>query len=374
MSIPVLKPSITDAEVAAVVEVLKSGWIGLGPKTDEFERMFAEMVGAKYCVALNSCTAALHLALASLDLKPDDEVLVTPMTFISTVHAIVYCGAKPVFVDIQPDTLTIDPGDAATKITDKTRAILAVDMAGHPCEYDELIALAEAHGLVLVEDAAHSCGAFYRNQRIGSIAPLTCFSFHAVKNLTCGEGGAVTCREEWQERWFREMRWLGISKDTWSRTSQDQSYKWRYWVNAIGYKCHMSDIAAAIGLVQLHRLEELNASRRRLVQCYNDAFTDLDWLETPIERSYVRSAWHLYQVRLPDEERRDRLVRYLTENGITPGVHYIPSHLHPCYRGIKACCPVATSEWRRLVTLPLFPDLGEADQNRIIDTVRAFSI
>ncbi len=374
MSIPVLKPSITDAEVAAVVEVLKSGWIGLGPKTDEFERMFAKIMGVKHCIALNSCTAALHLALASLELKPDDEVLVTPMTFISTVHVIVYCGAKPVFVDILPDTLTIDPEDAIAKITNKTRAILAVDMAGHPCEYDELMALAETHGLVLIEDAAHSCGAQYRDQRIGSIAPLTCFSFHAVKNLTCGEGGAVTCREEWQERWFREMRWLGISKDTWSRTNQDQSYKWRYWVNAIGYKYHMSDIAAAIGLVQLQRLEELNADRRRLVQHYNEAFADLDWLDTPIERPYVRSAWHLYQVRLPDEERRDRMVRYLTEKEITPGVHYIPSHLHPCYRGIKTYCPVATKEWRRLVTLPLFPDLNQEDQNRIIDTIHAFSI
>jgi perosamine synthetase len=372
MTIPVLKPSITEKEVQAVCEVMRSGWIGLGPKTELFEKTFAQSMGSQYCTGLNSCTAAIHLALASLDLQPDDEVIVTPMTFVSTVHAIRYCGAKPVFADILPDTLTIAPEDVAAKITKHTRAILAVDMAGHPAELDELLDLARLHGLTLVEDAAHSCGATYKNRKIGSIAPITCFSFHAVKNLTCGEGGAITCQEEWRDRWFREMRWLGISKDTWSRTENNLTYQWRYWVQEIGFKCHMNDIAAAIGLVQLERLPELNAIRRRLVSRYTEALKDLTWLTTPLERTYARSAWHLYQVRLPDEERRDRFVTHLIERGITPGVHYIPSHRHPCYRGVKATCPVADVEWLRLVTLPLFPDLSLIEQDQIIDAIHAF--
>jgi perosamine synthetase len=372
MKIPVLKPSITEAEIQAVTEVLRSGWLGLGPKTEQFETEFAAKVGAKYCIGLNSGTAALHLALASLDLQSGAEVIVTPLTFVATVHSVIYCGATPVFADILPDTLTIDPRDVAAKITPRTRAIIGVDLAGHPIELDELLELADRHGLTLIEDAAHSCGAFYQERPVGSIAPLTCFSFHAVKNLTCGEGGAITCGDDWKNKWFREMRWLGISKDTWSRTDHDTSYYWKYWVNHIGFKCHLNDLAAAIGLVQLRRLDALNAARRRIVETYNQAFAGLDWLVTPHEHPYVKSAFHLYQVRLPDEATRDRFVNYLTAQEIIPGVHYLPSHLHPCYRKYKAICPVASAIWRTLVTLPLFPDLTAAEQERIIDTVKAF--
>ncbi len=375
MEIPVLKPSITEAEIEAVIEVLRSGWLGLGPKTAEFEKAFAQMVGAKYCVGLNSCTAALHLAMLSLNLKPEDEVIVTPMTFISTVHAISYCGAKPVFADILPDTLNIDPQDVARKITPHTKAIIAVDMAGHPADLDELSELAAENGLVLVEDAAHACGAFYKDRPVGSIAPLTCFSFHAVKNLTCGEGGAITFESDWNDKWFREMRWLGISKDTWSRTGDETSYKWKYWINELGFKCHLSDIPAAIGLVQLGRLAKLNQARRQIVARYNEAFAEVAWLTTPVEREYVKSAWHLYQVKLPDEATRDRFTTYLAAQGIAPGVHYIPSHLHPYYqKRCKSICPVASEVWQRIVTLPIFPDLTEEQQNYVIETVLKFEV
>lgn len=373
MNIPVLKPSITDAEIQAVSEVLLSGWLGLGPKTAEFEREFARTMDVKFCVGLNSGTAALHLALAVLDLKPEDEVIVTPLTFVSTVHAILYCGAKPVFADILPDTLNIDPNDVAAKITPKSRAILAVDMAGHPADLDELLALAKNNGLTLIEDAAHACGASYKEKPVGSLAPLTCFSFHAVKNLTCGEGGAITCNLDWQDKWFREMRWLGISKDTWSRSDPaDSSYKWQYWVNRIGFKCHLNDIAAAIGLVQLKRLETMNKIRRNLVNVYNESFKSLEWLLTPPERPYVKSAWHLYQIRMADAKLRDSFINRLISQDISPGVHYIPSFLHPCYRRVKAICPVADAVWKTLVTLPLYPDLSQADQTRVIETVTAF--
>jgi perosamine synthetase len=372
--IPVLKPSITEAEITAVAEVMRSGWIGLGPKTAEFEKEFAKLVNAQYCVGLNSGTAALHLCTALLDLQPDDEVIVTPLTFVSTVHAISYCGAKPVFADVLPDTLNINPEDVAAKLTSKTRAIITVDLAGHPSDLDELQTLARDHGLVLIEDAAHACGASYKGEPVGKIAPLTCFSFHAVKNLTCGEGGAVTCNNDWYYKWFKEMRWLGISKDTWGRTDGDSTYKWKYWVNEIGFKYHMSDIAATIGLVQIKRLAALNAARRGIVAKYNEAFQDLEWLTLPQERPYVQSSWHLYQVKLPDETRRDQMVNHLVAHGIAPGVHYIPIHLQPCYRQLKSVCPVASDVWRRVLTLPVFPDLTEADQERVIATVRAFKI
>lgn len=375
MQIPVLKPSITEAEIQAVNEVLRSGWLGLGPKTAEFEEAFARRVKAKYCVGLNSGTAALHLAMASIHLRSDDEVIVTPMTFISTVHAISYCGANPVFADILPDTLNIDPEDVAQKITPKTRAIVAVDMAGHPCDWDDLKRIAAEYGLTLIEDAAHACGAFYKKQPVGSIAPLTCFSFHAVKNLTCGEGGAITFQDDWNNKWFREMRWLGISKDTWSRTGGETSYKWKYWVDELGFKYHMNDISAALGLVQLKRLDDLNLARRKIVTRYNEAFADLDWLVTPVERNYVQSSWHLYQVKLPDEITRDRFTSHLAEHGIAPGVHYIPSHLHPFYRkNTRSICPIATKVWKTLVTLPIFPDLTSEEQEYVIQAVLDFKL
>jgi perosamine synthetase len=374
MTIPVLKPSITDEEIRAVEEVLRSGWLGLGPKTGEFEEKFAQHVKAKYCVALNSCTAALHLVMAALNLRPDDEVIVTPMTFISTVHAIAYCGAKPVFADITEDTLNIDPADVAPKITAKTRAVVAVDMAGHPCDLDELTGLTAGHGLTLVEDAAHSCGAFYKEQPVGSIAPFTCFSFHAVKNLTCGEGGAITGNDEWFQKWFKELRWLGITKDTWRRSDEKQGYQWKYWVEHLGFKYHMSDIAAAIGLVQLKRLGKLNTARQKIAARYTEALAKLDWLSVPAQRPYVRSSWHLYQVKLANETLRDRLIRHLLEQGITPGVHYLPAHFHPYYRNLKTVCPVASEIWRRIISLPVFPDLTVADQDRIIETIYDFQL
>ncbi|HBF36343.1 MAG TPA: DegT/DnrJ/EryC1/StrS aminotransferase family protein [Firmicutes bacterium] len=372
MTIPVLKPSITDEEIQAVVEVMRSGWLGLGPKTNEFEEKFAEYIKAKYCVALNSCTAALHLVTNALNLGPDEEVIVTPMTFISTVHSISYCGAKPVFADILPDTLNINPADVNQKITSKTRAIIGVDMAGHPCDLDELMKLATDHGLTFIEDAAHACGALYKGKPVGSIAPFTCFSFHAVKNLTCGEGGAITGTNEWFEKWFKEMRWLGISKDTWERSEEKHGYQWKYWVENMGFKYHMSDIAAAIGIVQLRRLSQLNQIRQNIANEYNQAFADIDWLTLPQERSYVKSSWHLYQVKLPDEISRDRMINHLLERGITPGVHYLPAHLHPYYRPLKSICPVASEIWKRLISLPIYPDLSQDDQGKVIEAIRNF--
>lgn len=374
MSIPVLRPSITEEEIAEVKKVLESGWLGLGPKTKEFEDKFSHHIGCKHTIALNSGTAALHLAVESLGIKDGDEVIVTPMTFISSVHAIAYTRAVPVFADIDPVQMNIDINDIEKKITPKTKAILIVHLAGHPCELDEINALAREHGLFIIEDAAHACGAEYKGQRIGTGNNLICFSFHAVKNLTCGEGGAITCNNEWYDRFFREMRWVGISKDTWIRTEQDKVYAWQYWVDKLGYKYHMSDINAAIGLVQLRRLPEMNTRRREIVFRYIAGLQDLNWIELPEEKPYAKSSWHLMQIKLPNLEIRDKLIGYLKDKGIAPGVHYLPAHMHPYYKNLRASVPVAAEIWKRLLTLPLFYDLTNADVDYIIETLHNFPV
>jgi len=371
-TIPVLKPAFGQEEIDAVAEVLRSGWAGLGPKTMEFEQAFARYIGANHVIALNSGTAALHLAACSLQLQPGDEVIVTPVTFVSTVHVIKYTGATPVFADVEPDTLNIDVGDVERKITNKTRALFCVHYAGHPCDMDALHQICDPRGIAVVEDAAHACGAAYKGNKVGTLSELTCFSFHAVKNLACGEGGAVSCSDEWLARYFKEMRWLGINKDTFSRTVDEKVYAWQYWVDKLGYKYHMHDISAAIGLVQLRKLEQNNARRRQLVQRYQEAFADLEWVQRPVEKEYARSSWHLYVVKVPAGQIRERLIKYLKERGIAPGVHYYPINLHPYYRNIKAQVPVANRIWQQVISLPLFPDLTEADQDRVIEAVCRF--
>ena len=229
--------------------------------------------------------------------------------------------------------------------------------------------LTRAGGLNLIEDAAHACGASYRGSRIGSLSLLTCFSFHAVKNLTCGEGGAVATTNPLFAKKLRELRWMGISKDTLTRSDPDRVYAWQYWVNELGYKYHLHDIGAAIGLVQLRRLEENNQKRRRIVERYNEAFQPHGWIETPPERPEVNSSWHIYHIKVP---ARDRLIAHLKRRSIAPGVHYYPIHMHPYYAARDAQCPVAEEIWKRILTLPLYPDMTEEETERVIDAVISF--
>jgi len=369
--IPVLRPSFGEDEIEAVAEVLRSGWAGLGPRTKEFEESFARYIGSDYVVGLNSGTSALHLAALALHLGAEDEVIVTPITFVSTVHAVSYCGAKPVFADVESDTLNLDPVDVERKLSSKTRAILCVHYAGHPCDMDALRQIAEPRGIYIIEDAAHACGAEYKGKKIGSISELTCFSFHAVKNLAMGEGGAIACNSDWYAGHFASMRWLGITKDTFSRTVNAKVYAWQYWVDKLGYKYHMHDISAAIGLVQLRRLDENNRKREQLAARYNDAFADLDFVETPTRRDYALPSWHLYVIKLPDRFARDDMIRHLKEHNIAPGVHYYPINMHPYYREVKAEVPTANTVWKRVLSLPMYPDLS-SDQDRVIEAVRSF--
>lgn len=377
--LPVFQPAYGNEEIKAVTEVLKSGWIGLGPKTTEFEKQFASYIGSKYAVALNSATAALHLSLITVGIKPGDEVIVPSLTFISDIHAIMYLEAQPIFADIEPDTLCIAPTDVANKITEKTKAIIAVHYGGHPCNLEELRKIASNKKITIIEDAAHACGSVYQGNKIGNISPFTCFSFHAVKNLATGDGGMITTNDSDIANHIKRLRWLGINANTWERLEtvskyDQQSYKgygWYYEVNEIGYKCHMNDISAALGLVQLKKLDEANEKRRKLAANYTKELSKLSCIECPIVKTNIVSAQHNYVIRL---DKRDELNLFLRDKYISSGVHYFPTHLQPFYRKLypKVHLPETESIWPRMLTLPLYPDLTSKEQNNVIESIQEF--
>lgn len=371
--IPVFKPSIGEEEVEALREVLDSGWIGLGPRTEVFERKFAEYVGANWAIGTNSGTAALHLALKAFGVRTGDEVVLPSLTFISCAHAVLYCGAKPVFADVYEDTLTLDADDVQKKVTEKTKVIMPMHYGGHPCDMAPILEIAKDKGIIVIEDAAHACGAEYKGKKIGSIGDATCFSFHAVKNLTTGEGGMITTQREDIAEKLKKLRWLGISKGTWDRYSPSQRQsitstpRWYYEVEELGYKAHMSDIQAAIGIVQLSKLDKMNRRRKEIARIYDENFSKLEWIEVPTVRDYAKHAYHLYVIKV---ENRNDLISYMFQNGVATSVHYMPIHLHPFYRKFRAKIPVTENIWRKLVTLPMFPDLDDCDLERIVRIVK----
>lgn len=376
----VFRPHYDEREAQAVAKVLASGWVGLGPRVAEFECRFAEYVGAHYAIATNSATAALHLSCIVANVQPGDEVLIPAITFVSTAHAVSYCGATPVFVDVEPDTLNLDPEDARRKITPATKAIIPVHYGGHACRMDDIYTLAYDHDLAVIEDAAHACGAEYKGKRIGSLpGSLTVnYSFHAVKNLGTPDGGMIATDRLELDQLLRRLRWCGIDKSTWDRTAiaesgprnQYSQYSWYYEVTDLGYKYHMNDVTAAIGLVQLDKLPATNARRREIASRYTAKLSSLPWLECPIEHDYTRSAWHNYVIKT---DYRDRLNLHLKERDIATGVHYMPLHLHPYYRQrTHAIVPVAERVWTRLLTLPLYPGLTDEEVSTVIIAVKEF--
>lgn len=366
--IPVFRPSYDDREAEAVAAVLKSGWVGLGPKVEEFERKFADYIGVKYAVAVNSCTAALHLALKVVGVG-GFEVITTPMTFVATNHAIRYAGGKPVFADVYPDTLNIDHNGVWRAAVTNTRAIVVVHYGGHPCDMDIIEGIAKCHNLIIIEDAAHGCGGEYNGRKIGSLGDIGCFSFHAVKNLATGDGGMITTNSlETRDR-LRKLRWMGISKGTWDRDAKNGGYSWYYDVDEIGYKYHMNDITAAIGIVQLSKLDEMNDARRNVAKLYNEAFADVDWIETPTVKSYAKTSQHNYVIKVDD---RNELHSFLKDKGISSGVHYIPSNHYDMYKDCNYPTPVCENVWVRLITLPMFPDLTAGEIDKVIETVKSF--
>jgi len=366
--IPVFKPSFGEEELEALREPFHTGWIGLGPKTKEFEERFAEYIGVKFAIALNSGTAALHLALKVLEIE-GMEVITTPLTFVSTNHAILYNQGIPVFTDIELDTLNINPLEIKKNITSKTKAIVVVHYGGHACDMDPILEMGKERNLWVVEDAAHGCGGKYKGQKLGSLGDLACFSFHAVKNMSTGEGGMITTDDPELYGRLMKLRWMGISKDTWSREEKDKKYSWYYNVEDLGFKYHMNDIPAAIGLIQLKKLDQMNDRRREITERYNQGLKGLKWLETPTVKSYAKPSHHNYVIKV---EKRDQLNIYLQEKGISTGVHYIPNNHYEMYHPYGRETPGADEVWKKLLTLPLFPDLKDEEVNLIIYEIKEF--
>jgi perosamine synthetase len=356
---------IREQAIEAVAEVLRSGWIGLGPRTAAFERAFAEYVGTAYCVGLNSCTAALHLALLLLDLPPGTEIVTTPLTFVSTNHAILYAGCRAVFADVQPTTGNLDPQSVAERLTERTGALMLVHFGGYPCDLDELYQLARSHNIPVVEDCAHACGATYRGRRIGSHGELHAFSFHAVKNLPMGDGGALTVRSPAHDARLRRLRWLGIDRDTFLRTGE-AGYEWDYTVAELGYKYHMNDIEAAIGLVQLQYLDEDNARRADIARRYRDRLVGIPGLQLLEQAQDRASSCHLFCVLA---EERDALVRKLRGCGVDVSVHYRRNDDYPMYQ--RHDLPHAERFWRRVVSLPMHLHLTDEQVDRVADVIRS---
>lgn len=376
--LPYCQPTIDDEEITEVVETLRSGWLTTGPRTQRFEADFARATASPHVLAVNSGTAALHLALASADIGAGDEVITTPLTFCACANVIVQMGAKPVLADICDDDLNLDPSRVAEQITPRTRAILAVDYAGQPCRLDELQALATQHRLLLIEDAAHSAGALYRGRPVGGLVDATAFSFYPTKNMTTAEGGALACRSEEFEARARQLALHGMSRDAWRRYQRDAS--WAYDVVAPGFKYNMSDLQAALGLVQLRRLPEFNSQRERLASRYAAALGNCEAVQLPGQRPEVSRTWHLYVIRLRLERLRiDRagFIEALAERGVGTSVHFIPVHHFSYYRegfGFSpAGLPVVERVFPQLVSLPLYPRMSESDVDRVAEAVQAIA-
>lgn len=374
--LPVSLPMIEQEEIDEVVDSLKSGWITTGPKVSQFEDKFKHNVGAPYAVAVNSGTAALHIAYLTAGIEPGDEVITTPLTFAATVNMILLVGAKPVLVDIDPATLNIDPKGIEKAITPKTKAIVPVHFAGLACEMEEISQIAEKQGLIVIEDAAHALGTEYRGQKIGSISPFTCFSFHPMKNITTGEGGMVTARSEEQAEKLRLYRFHGIDKDAWKR--YDKKGSAMYGVHELGFKYNMLDLQAAIGLHQLDKLEIFNVRRQSLAQFYHDKLKEIDLLTLPpVGPKDNLHAWHIYPVQF-DLDRigkdRETIMNEFKEENIGTGVHYVAIHEHPFFAkalGYKpGDFPHTEKVSRRVLSLPLYPKMTDQDAADVVAAVK----
>jgi dTDP-4-amino-4,6-dideoxygalactose transaminase len=373
--IPFHRPSIGRDEIDAVTRVLESKWLTTGPVTHAFERAFAEYVGCKYALAVNSCTAALQLGLDAIGIGPGDEVLVPAYTFTATAEVVTYFGARPVLCDSIKGGFNIDPADAAQRVTERTRAIIPVHIAGEPCDLAAIRSLADKHGLCVIEDAAHALPAAYQGKRIGSISELTAFSFYATKTITTGEGGMLTTDNDEYARRAAVMRLHGISGDAWKRYSKEGS--WFYEVLEAGYKLNLTDLQSALGMAQLKKADQFAAARAELAQFYFERFSGIEELELPPSASSgSEHSWHLFILRIRPEFcdlNRAILIDRLKRAGIGTSVHFIPLHLQPYYQQAFAYAPgdfpQAEDAYQRCFSLPIYPDLTKQEAKRIADAV-----
>ena len=364
---------IDEDDIKAVVDVLHSDWLTTGPKVAEFEKRFAEMVGAKYAVAVNSGTAALHAAAFAAGIGPGDEVITTPVTFAASANCVLYCGGRPLFADVEADTLLLDPSCVKSKVSPKTKAIIAVDYAGQPCDYDALNKLSDKHGFVLIADACHALGATYKNRKVGTLADMTVFSFHPVKHITTGEGGMVVTDNHDFAVKLRAFRNHGITTD---HRQREANGSWFYEMAELGYNYRLPDINCALGLSQLKKLDKFVARRRQIAAFYDSAFADMPALSPLAQRDDRKSSYHLYVVRLNLSKlnaSRLQVFGALRAENIGVNVHYIPVYWHPYYNKLgygRGLCPVAEKAYEEIVTLPLFPAMSDRDAEDVIRAVK----
>lgn len=368
-------PWIGKEEINEVVKTLKSGWISTGPKTHHFEEMIKKYTGAKNIVALNSCTAGLHLALLAAGVKKGDEVITSPFTFAATANVILHVGAKPVFVDVQKDTFNIDPKLIKKAITKKTKAIIPVHYAGHPCDMDEILRIAKKYKLCVIEDAAHAIGAKYKGKNAGTMGDFGSFSFYATKNITTIEGGAVSVANKDAAEKIRIMGLHGMDRDAWKRYAKGGH--WYYEVKYPGFKYNMTDVQASLGIWQIKKLDKFIKRRQKIAEFYNKSFSDLPEIIPQATRPYVKHAMHLYSILL-DLGRlkinRDRFFKALDAENIGASVHFIPVHLHPYYKKTfkfkPGDFPNAEYIFERTISLPISPVLKDKDVKDVVRAVR----
>ncbi len=369
MYIPYGRQAIDEKDIQAVVDVLRSDYLTTGPKVMEFEKRVAEYVGAKYAVAVNSGTSALHIACLAAGIKKGDEVITSPITFAASSNCVLYCGGTPVFADIDEHTYNILPTEIEKAVTEHTKAIIPVHYAGQPCDMDAIMDIAKKYNLLVIEDGAHALGASYKGHKIGSIADMTCFSFHPVKPITTGEGGMVVTNSEELYKRLVLFRSHGITRDEAMMTEQQGD--WYYQQLELGYNYRITDISCALGLSQMDKLDKFVERRRRIARRYNEAFQDIDEIKIPTQLSNCESGWHLYMIQVRSDCRK-KIFDRLRKNGVGVNVHYIPVYMHPYYQkngydGV--CCENAEVFYNRAISLPIFPLLTDEQQEYVIGQV-----
>ena len=367
--LPVSKPSTGKEELDAIEKVMQTGWLGLGSVVFDFENKLKNYLAVKNVIAVNTGTSAIHIALDAFGVSSGDEVIVPSLTFAATIQAIIATGAVPVFCEIEADTLNVELADIEKRITPRTKAILPVHYCGQACDMDALLAMARPKGIKVVEDAAHAFGSSYKGKKIGSFGDVSCFSFDPIKNITCGEGGAVTLNDDEVAERIRRKRIVGIDKDTWHRYRNERA--WFYEVTERGYRYHMSNINAAIGIEQLKKMEKFVTRKRAITMRYDNEFRGVAGVKT-LRNDYIETAQFCYILQV--ENGRDKMMEFLKSKAVGAGVHYIPNHTQPFFKKFaKHALPVTEKIAEQIITLPLYYDMTDGDVGLVVDSVKEFT-
>jgi len=374
MDIPFYVPWITEDDKNSVIEALNSRWLTGGPKAAEFEKLFADFIGVKYAVSVNSGTAALHLAIRALNLKPGDEVIVPVFTFAATANAVLYCGANPTFADIDPKTFNVSPESVLDRVTKRTKAIVVVHYAGQPVDMKGIMDIAEDHKLYVIEDCAHSLGAGYRSRKTGGIGTIGCFSFYPTKIITTLEGGMLTTNEEWIARKAKLLREHGMTK---SALEREKGADWYYDITDLGYNYRLNEVQAALGISQLKRVNDGIRKRVEAAHYYTRKLSKTEGIVTPYEAENRTHVYHLYVIKVLKEKcglSRDELFTKLSSRGIGLSVHYTPLHLLAFYKKIVSCTtgpfPTAEEAYREVLSLPIFPTISRDEIDYVINSIK----